>query len=930
MTAEKNLDELVSARLDGLREVMTLPQPMLQRLEKLALVSDFAIETLLRQPQLLGQLDESAQPVPLLQLPDAQSMALLRRWRCAESSRLIWRDISDVDDVGQTLRSCTLIAEQAIGSALDCLERDMFNRHGQVIDPSGQPVGLVVFGLGKLGGAELNFSSDVDLIYAFARQGLSDGVRPLDAEVYFTRIGQRLAQFLGDITADGFSHRVDLRLRPFGSAGRIALSFAAMEQYFQTEGRDWERYAWIKARPVAGDYTQGERLLSTLSPFVYRRYLDYTALDGLREMKALIAQEVERKELADDIKRGPGGIREIEFLAQALQLIRGGREPELQQRSLSATLDALARAGHMAKATAQRMNQAYRFFRRLENRLQMLSDAQTHELPSDVISRLRIARGLDFVDSSALERAVAAERAVVQEEFSALLHSRRRVVAPSALAAYWKALPDNADAKVLAEAGFDDAEHLHQQMCEFAGSGALRQLSARGRARFDSVVPTLLAQAAQSDHPQVGLAHGLALLQAISKRTSYLALLQEQPAALDRLVSIALGSALLSERLCEHPILLDELLDLRAAGPVPGTRIVAGQINQLGAQLDIADVEASLLALAELRQSLTFRIGLAYRVERMQPIETVQALATLAEGVLDLVIRLARRQVEQQHGRVDQAGFAVVGYGSIGGSELGFSSDLDLVFLHNAPPDRMSDGPRPIEAARYFARLAQKIVAQLDAVTGAGTLYEVDVRLRPDGTQGMLVSTMESFAAYQRERAWTWEQQALVRAKLLYADQGAASEFEQIRTTTLSRKRDPSSLQTDVQNMRAKMRAELDRSRGDWFDLKQGSGGLVDIEFLMQQCILQHAREHAALCEPRSTVNQIAMLAELELIKPREADELRQAHELMIRHGLDCTLDRRPRLVRQTEVLKAARTRVQKICRHYGWDDESPAHTLLD
>ena len=374
-----------------------------ERLAALALASDFAIETLVRQPGLLASLDAPAQAPPSWEAAaEADWPGQLRRWRTAESTRLVWRDLSGLDSVEDTLAGSTRMAEQALAAAVAAAEAAMRARHGVVRDAGGAPLSLAVFGLGKLGGGELNFSSDIDLIYAFAGHGDSDGARPLAAEDYFTRVGQRVAQLLGDVGAEGFSHRVDLRLRPFGGSGRLALSFAAMEQYYQREGRDWERYAWIKARPVAGDFAGGDALLEALRPFVYRRYLDYTALDGLRDMKAMIDAEVQRRELADDLKLGPGGIREIEFLAQALQLIRGGREPALRQRSLLPALSALAQAGHLPAATATRLAEAYRFLRRLENRVQMFADQQVHALPEDPLRALRIARALGHADAAAL------------------------------------------------------------------------------------------------------------------------------------------------------------------------------------------------------------------------------------------------------------------------------------------------------------------------------------------------------------------------------------------------------------------------------------------------------------------------------------------------------------------------------------------------
>ncbi|PZO07848.1 MAG: bifunctional [glutamate--ammonia ligase]-adenylyl-L-tyrosine phosphorylase/[glutamate--ammonia-ligase] adenylyltransferase [Lysobacteraceae bacterium] len=886
-------------------------------LSALALCSDFAIDTLCRQPELIDSLDDPFAAPPVLEPgQEADWPARLRRWRAAQSTRLVWRDLRGMDDVDATLAGSSRIADAALRSGLAALSASLAERHGVVRDANGQAQSLVVFGLGKLGGRELNFSSDVDLVYAFREHGQSDGARPLDAEAWFTRLGQRLAQLLGDVTADGFCHRVDLRLRPFGASGRLVLSFGAMEQYFQREGRDWERYAWIKARPVAGDLAAGEELLESLRPFVYRRYLDYSALDGLREMKALIADQVQRRELAEDLKLGPGGIREVEFLVQALQLIRAGREPALRGRSLLPTLAALAAAGHVAPATADRLAAAYRALRRLENRVQMLGDQQVHALPDDPLARLRIARALGHADTAAMLADIDGHRSVVAEEFAGLLEARRRRRAPAnALVDYWRALPDGGDAQALADAGFADAQGQDAALRDFARTPAVRALSGRGRQRLDTVLPELLAAAARSGAADASLPRGLALLQAITRRTSYLALLEEQPAAMARLADVTARSALLSERLAAHPLLLDELLDSRAAGPVPDEAQVAALV---AAVPRTGDTEAALNALNEVRQAIGFRVGLATLGQRLPPGDATQRLAALAENLLLATLDVAESDIIAAHGRVPGAGLAVLGYGSLGGRELGFGSDLDLVFLHDAPADASSDGARPLDAARYFARLAQRLVSLLGTVTGAGKLYEVDVRLRPDGAKGMLVSSLESFSDYQRLRAWTWERQALVRARPIAGAPRVQAAFEAIRIQTLCQPRDRATLRADVVAMRRRMRTELDRSHAARFDLKQGEGGLVDLEFLVQALVLEHAALHRALVEPRGTPGLLVALGDAGVLAPDELAALLEAYSLMLGLGLDCTLDQRPRLVPPDDALGAARAVIHSACRRAG------------
>ena len=909
------------ARLHRVQPSLGDDPAQIERLSRLALASDFAIDTLVSQPRLLAALDGPAEPPPPFDPErEVQWPGQLRRWRAAESARLVWRDLHGLDSVEDTLAGSSRIAEQALDAALRVAVEQVRVRHGDLRDESGKPQSLVVFGLGKLGGGELNFSSDIDLIYAFSEHGISDGPRPLDAENYFTRVGQRLAQLLGEVTAEGFCHRVDLRLRPFGASGRLALSFSAMEQYYQREGRDWERYAWIKARPVAGDIDAGERLQSLLQPFVYRRYLDYTALDGLREMKAMIDAEVQRREMANNLKLGPGGIREIEFLVQAVQLIRAGREPALRERGLLAALAALGHAGHLPGATVDSLAAAYRFLRRAENRVQMLADQQVHSLPDAPLARERIARALDFSDHAAFQFELDAHRAVVAQAFAGLLQARRRRVELSDIARYWQGLPENGDAEALAEAGFAAAESHHARLRDFARSPAVRALSERARHRLDQVLPALIEACAQSGAPDAALPRGLALMQAIARRASYLALLDEQPAALARLVDVTARSSLLSERLAAHPLLLDELLDSRAAGSLPDVESVGRQVAQQDAVLAALDVESALVALNELKQSLSFRIALATLAQRQPPLDSARQLAALADSLLASVEMLARRELEPAHGRMPGVGFAVIAYGSVGGRELGFDSDLDLVFLHDAQGEHVSDGPRPLDVPRYFARLAQKLVGLLDTVTSAGRLYEVDMRLRPDGAKGVLVSAMHSFIQYQQHRAWTWESQALVRARAVAGDAALCARFETVRRELLMRERDPAALKTEVIAMRRRMRGELDRSEGSSFDLKQGEGGLVDLEFLVQERVLALAATHPGLCDDRDTPSLLRALAAAGGLPGGDASALLLAHAALLARGLDCTLDRRPRIVIEDAAIVNAREQVRRACQAAGLD----------
>jgi len=531
-----------------------------EHLQRVLLASDFAFESFRREPQLLGpelvalmgdpRAADARRPDWSRDFDDAQAMATLRRFRRREALRLIWRDVNGLDSIEQTLAGASALAESCLDLALAHAERTLIARHGEPRDAAGNAQRLVVLGFGKLGGNELNFSSDIDLVLAFAENGQTDGARPLANEMFFARVAQQLVKLLAEITVDGYVFRVDLRLRPFGSAGRVALSFAAMEQYYQREGRDWERYAWIKARPVAGDVAAGKRLIETLRPFVYRRYLDYTAFAGLREMKTLIDAEVARKDLAAHLKLGPGGIREVEFIVQLLQLIRGGREPGMRQRGLLPALAVCEQIGALNAASAKRLRAAYRLLRHVENRVQMLGDEQTHELPDDAFTQARLAVGLRYAAWPGLESALAKARDDVTEEFTALIAPARPDAPASGrdglVLAYWRRLADgSAGAGDLATLGFAAAEALHSQLAALV-SAASRAIENRPRASFDCLLPQLIEAAAGSVAPDLCLERLIRLIHGVLRRSAYLALLEEHPAARNRLVALFADSALLA------------------------------------------------------------------------------------------------------------------------------------------------------------------------------------------------------------------------------------------------------------------------------------------------------------------------------------------------------------------------------------------------
>ncbi len=882
-----------------------------ERIQRLLLASDHAFAGLCAQPQLLApeglewllapaDVGPRASSILLVGLDEPAAMHRLRRFRQAEALRLLFRDVNGLDDIDDTLAQTTALYEGLIESALVYAEQRMAARHGWLRNTDGQTQRLVVMALGKLGGGELNYSSDVDLVLAYAEPGHSDGPRPLQASEYYTRLGRMLVHLLDTVTAEGQVTRVDLRLRPFGQAGRVAVSFAAMETYYQREGRDWERYAWIKARPVAGDRRAGRHLLNMLRPFVYRRYLDYTAFDGLREMKTMIDLEVARRDRAEDLKLGPGGIREIEFMVQLEQLIRGGRDASLRVPGLLPALAACQARGFIPAARASQLAGSYRFLRHLENRVQMFADAQTHCLPESDLAQERIARALGYPNRIALTKELQEQRTRIAEVFAEVFGEQRPepVSRGGALRRLWRAIQEgdlDPELRRLTEIDEDTLQSLRV----LAGSLAVRSMESAARQRLERLIPQLLEAAAATPAPQIATARLLRLIQNIARRSAYLALLEESPQALQRLARLCAERAFLAEYVINQPLLLDDVLDPRIDWLPLRRADIAREIAHARAALAERDLETDLQSLNELRASLSFRLGMAFICQRADAVATARRLASLAEAMLGALVTLAEHDLVGRHGRLPGIGlgFVVLGYGSLGGAELGFASDLDLAFIYDG--DRaglQSDGPHPLEGAIWYQRLAQRVVNWLSMATSAGHLYEVDMRLRPDGSQSLLVCSLSAYAAYQNGRAWTWEHQALVRCRPVAGDALLGARLQAVRRQVLCRGRKAIEVRSQVRTMRARWRAERDRSDTRYLDLKQGAGGLLDIEFLLQTLVLIHAAKRPELLEATASGVLIGLCDQAGLL-PVPGARLHQAHAAILDRALLCTLDGRHRLV---------------------------------
>jgi len=846
----------------------------------------------LRQPPAAGALREQLKSV-LQDTHDIDDLAArLRRFRRRELVRIAWRDLMGSADLAATTSDLSDLAEACLDQALGWLYGRQCAEQGTPTAADGTPMGLVVLALGKLGARELNFSSDIDLIFAFPGEGETRGAdRPVEQGEFFSRLCRQLIHVIGHPGGEGFVFRVDLRLRPFGDNGPLALSFDAMERYYQEQGRDWERYAWIKARTVAGDKRAGQVLLKRLHPFVYRRYLDFGAFESLRAMKHMIAQEVARRGMQQNIKLGRGGIREIEFFGQIFQLIRGGVSPGLQKRPIREALTALADEGHIPEAVQRELDAAYVFLRTVEHRLQEAADQQTHDLPSDPFGQARLAASMGFDSHDAFREALNRHRDTVHGHFQLLLESpdveRSGRPPDDGISQIWHQKLDPAEASaVLAQMGYQPPAEALQILKDLHDDSATRALSSTGRQRLDRLIPLVVAEAGRAGQPLTALRRLADLIRAVERRTSYLALLLEYPAALAHLVKLADASPWIASLLAQHPVLLDELLDPRTLYRPPSREMLEAEIGRrLGCAPD-EDLEAQIEALCIFKQINVLRVAAADVSGRMPLMRVSDYLSDIAEVAINAVVDLTWRHLVERHGRPEcrlegvscERGFGVIAYGKLGGLELGYGSDLDLVFLHAGVDGHTRGGPHPIDNAQFFNRLGQRVIHLLTSHTRAGRVYEIDMRLRPSGISGVLVQHVEAFRDYQLNHAWTWEHQALIKARPVSGERLITSRFEAIRAEVLSRPRPRAKLHAEVADMRARMRAEQHRLDPGLFDLKQGPGGIVDIEFLVQYLVLRHARRYPELVRWTDNVRLIQTLIGSTVLNEYMAHVLKHAY----------------------------------------------------
>jgi glutamate-ammonia-ligase adenylyltransferase len=905
---------------------LTLPDEIRARLVRVVACSEFAAGVVLRDwdwfvghygsfvaPPDRNALREFVENVWSGEEGVETAKAHIRRFRHRWMLQLLWREIGGQARLEETLILTSVLAEGLLEASARIAEQQVQERFGVVRNEAGEPVSLVILGMGKLGGHELNFSSDIDLVFVYPDAGDSDGRKCISAQEYFTRVARHIVALLDEMTTDGFAFRVDTRLRPFGASGPLVTSFASLESYLLQHGRGWERYAYVKARIVGpqppaavADELQDE----LITPFVFRRYLDFGVFESLREMHRMIAAEVEKREMADNVKLGPGGIREIEFIAQSLQLVRGGARRELQERQLLVVLPRLVGRHGLDAPEADALADAYRFLRRVENFIQAIRDRQTHDLPKEDTDRGRLCLAMGFASWEALLDRLDEIRRIVSDAFDAIAFRENgdSGEAPQLrLAELWKsAAAAELWVEALQQQGFAQAEPIAKQLAAFAAAPATRQVDAEAGKRLQVFMPQLVLQIRDCGSPETALARVLGIVEKVLRRSAYLALLNENARVLSRLVSLCEQSAYIADEIARYPVLLDELLDPTVHSSPLALEQLDAELAERLAECDPDDTEAQISTLGQFQRANQFRIAIADVAGHLPIMKVSDSLSWLAEAVLKQVLRITWQDLASKHGEphyvVDgeqhKAGFAIIAYGKLGGLEMSYGSDLDLVFLHDSTGTRRETiGPRPLDNTVFFTRLVRRLSHFLTAQTGSGMLYEVDTRLRPDGQSGVMVSSIEAFERYQEANAWTWEHQALLRARPVAGSESIAEVFNRVRGETLSSRVRTDSLREDVIDMRKRMRASLDKSGKDVFDLKQGTGGIGDIEFIVQYLVLSNAAADPEVYFWSDNIRQLDALAAGGFVEPDTAARLQDIYRAYRRRLHHLALDGRKPLI---------------------------------
>ncbi len=935
-------------RLEVCLQNLTLTAEQLAGLVKVVVGSDFLVEQLQRKPEMLADLIAS-DALDVEYPADHYSIKLsalltnvenqqqlerqLRLFRQIEMVRIIWRDLNRSADTRQTIRELSALADACVAISLTKLYDWLCLRFGtpySIADENGnsEQQHLVVLGMGKLGAGELNLSSDIDLMFCYPENGVTEGQKKsIDNQDFFIRLGKQLIRVLDAPTVDGFVFRVDMRLRPFGSISPLACSFIAMENYYQQHGREWERYAMIKARIVAGVCPAALQLMRDLKPFVFRKYIDYSAFESLREMKALINSEVRRKGLKNNVKLGSGGIREIEFIAQAFQLIRGGRDQRLQQKALLNILPLLPEAVAVPQKFVDQLTAAYLFLRDTEHAIQAISDRQTQELPKGALELQRIAFSLGFSDSETFMQTLDQHRQNVSSYFAETLATAEDDELPSSIDSDWLLLWElklsaEEASELCAEKGFDQPDSARKLIVDMAESKVAKLLQPVSVDRLKTVIPLLMSEICATENSTQTLARVLKLITAILRRSAYLVLLAENPSALKQLVKLCSASSWFADTLTKQPVLLDELITPQTLYAPPDKQQLDSELNQQMLRIPEEDEEQLMDSLRYFKHAHVLRVA-ASEIAGVLPLMKVSDYLTwLAESILSSVLNMAWRALVEKYGvPCDAEGeeqgrdFIVVAYGKMGGIELSYASDLDLVFLHGADSNAYTKGKKSISNAVFYTRLGQRVIHILNTFTPSGQLYEIDMRLRPAGNSGMLVSTLSAWESYQLKEAWTWEHQALVRARVVGGNPKLATKFEKIRKQLLGQSRELPALLGSVQEMREKMRSHLGSPEVQQllqFNLKQDRGGIVDIEFLVQYFCLAYAASHPKIITYTDNIRILDALESAAILNEEDAQALREAYKAYRAMGHRQVMQEQSNTL-DAETLKEHRTQVSRI-----------------
>ena len=786
----------------------------------------------------------------------------LRRLRQQVLARLIVRDLNGLADFNEVVQATSALAEVTIQQAITFHTQQLQPLYGTPKSAAEETQSLIVVGMGKLGGVELNVSSDIDLIFAYEQEGQTDGVQVISNQEYFTKLGKKLIAALDDVTEDGFVFRVDMRLRPFGSEGVLVSSVDALEDYYQNYGREWERYAWIKGRVVAGS---DKALTRVLKPFVFRKYLDFNAYASMRDLKVQIQRDVMRRGLEDNIKLGRGGIREVEFIAQVFQLIRGGQDTDLQIKPTLQVLQLLGLQRVLPQTVVAQLIEGYIYLRNVEHRLMYIDDQQTQDLPKSEASRERLVWMMNMESWADFLAQLNHHRAIIQAHFDATFSDSGHQDFLQETAIWQGTAAQSVAIEHLSALGFAEPAESFQRLHALHASSRYQQLPEQSKFRFDKLMPLVMHQSAQTSTPDIALLRAINLLESICRRASYLALLTEFPESLQLVIKLCAASPWLAQYLTAHPILLDELLDTQSLYDAPDFVAMQAELTKKMLALE-GDTEAQMDTMRHYKNAAVLRFA-AQDVGGLLALETLSDyLSALAELILKVSLQTIWPTLKFKHQDTPQ--FAIIGYGKLGGKELGYVSDLDIIFLYeDAHP----------EAAEIYARFAQRINNWFNSLTNAGLLYETDLQLRPDGNSGLLVSSVQAFEEYQLHKAWVWEHQAISRARFVAGDAQVGARFSAIRQQVMLQARDQATLKHEVVQMREKMRASHPAKPGV-FDVKHDKGGIIDVEFTVQYLVLLHAHEYTQLLENIGNIGLLHTLGQLDIIEAKRADDVANAY----------------------------------------------------